>query len=289
MASFGVKYFATLGALIFTFGNFIACGSQMYQVSVHEDVEPRAGAANQETNDPTSTLYGIHASFGWDKLPIPFRFGDDLNEEQKVHLLAAMKHWETVVGKPLFKYTGTHTGMTGDSFNDLYSSLSDRVNGHYLDTNWAKTGKPDHVLATTIWNNGADTRVITDADIRFNNEGYIIGDSLKQKATRDKEVVDMQSLALHELGHLLGLAHISADIDSSSIMNPSLFIGEGLTTRRMSRGDIEKAQVIYGCTGDACDIDNLLEMLEKPEAEAKFLQAAAQDLSNLKLQTTTAH
>ena len=110
------------------------------------------------------------------------------------------------------------------------------------------------MLATTIWNNGVDYNHIAKADIRFNQEYYIIGDSLTLSATEDREVVDMQSLALHELGHLLGLAHTSEKVDSLSIMNPSLYIGEGLTSRKLSRDDITRIQTIYGCKGKACDI-----------------------------------
>ena len=151
----------------------------------------------------------------------------------------------------------------GDSFTDLYSSLTDDINGQYLDDDWNKTKKPTYVLATTIWNNGPDYSLITKADIRFNNEHYIIGNSLTNSASDTKEVVDMQSLALHELGHFLGLAHIDTDVDSLSIMNPSLFIGEGLTSRRLSRGDIERIQLVYGCEGKACDIEKLMAESEE--------------------------
>ena len=266
-----------MAAIVLVFGNFVACGSQFYQVSVEDDFEPteESIAANPDMNDPESTLYGIHAPSGWQKLPIPFRFGKDLNEEQKIHFLAAIKTWEWAVGKNLFEFAGTHEQTTGDSFTDLYSSLDDQINGQYLDNDWAKTNKDDAVLATTIWNNGSSGAEIAKADIRFNNEYYVIGDSLQLSAEGNKEVVDMQSLALHELGHLLGLAHIDVNVDSYSIMNPSLFIGEGLTSRKISRGDIERIQQIYGCEGDACDIDSLVLELEK-DTEAEEMTATAQ-------------
>jgi len=82
-------------------------------------------------------------------------------------------------------------------------------------------------------------------------------------------VVDMESLALHELGHLLGLGHIPAAVDPYSIMNPSLLIGEGLANRRVSRGDIERIQKIYGCVGKACNIDELFMSMEVPTYGSK--------------------
>ena len=89
----------------------------------------------------------------------------------------------------------------------------------------------------------------------------------------DRQVVDMQSLAIHELGHLLGLAHVDEEIDPISVMNPSLFIGEGLTSRKLSRSDIVRIQTIYGCEGAACDIDALIEEQEHAEADQLSLTA----------------
>jgi len=259
MTNMLVKYIAGMGGIAFTFASFIACGSQMYKVSVHEDIDAaKIATASPQSADKTSTLYGIHAQKGWNGKLVPFKFGKDLTAQQKIHLMAAMKRWEWAVGNKLFAFDGNDAGVTGDSFKDLYSSLNDNVNGHYLDDHWAKTGKPDSVLATTIWSNKLDTSIISKADIRFNNEHYLIGDSMTLKAKDNKEVVDMQSLALHELGHLLGLTHVDEAVDSLSIMNPALFIGEGLSSRALSRGDIERIQIVYGCAGEACDIDHLM-------------------------------
>jgi len=269
-----VRYIGAFSAISITFSGFVACGTQMYKVSVRDDINhSNVQGANPLSTDKTSPQYGIHAPSGWKKTPIPFRFSPELNAQQKTHLMAAMERWEWATGKHLFAYEGDHAGVTGDSFKDLYGSLGDDVNGHYLDNNWSKTQKPDFVLATTIWDNERDFSIIAKADIRFNNQHYIIGDSLELKATPDREVVDMQSLALHELGHFLGLSHVDEDMDSVSIMNPSLFIGEGLTSRKMSRGDIERIQAIYGCAGKACNIDALIDEMEIPDGEKFTLKA----------------
>lgn len=263
------KYTAVVWTLALGFANFVACGSQMYKVSVEDDFDSRtAQKANPEVLDKKSTLYGIHATDGWRKLPIQYRFGQNLNQEQRMHLSAAMTIWETAVGKKLFQIIGIHEGVTGDHFKDLYSSLEDHVNGHYLDADWAKTSKPSHVLATTIWNTEEYSNSIATADIRFNTKNYIIGDSLLNQPTDTQEVVDMQSLALHELGHLLGLAHVDEDIDELSIMNPTLFIGEGLTSRQLSLGDVERIQTIYGCHQDACNTSKVLELVGGLQGQA---------------------
>jgi hypothetical protein len=236
----------------------------MYQVSMERDIASER--MPPQASDSKAPEFGIHASGGWSSLPIAFKVSSEISSKQRAGISAAMKSWETAVGRKLFAYSG-EDNRTGDSFKDLYSSLKDKVNGEYLDDDWAKTGKPDEVLATTIWDN-ADVNTISTADIRFNSNHYLIFDSFDTEGLKlqggdpSREVVDAESLALHELGHLLGLSHMDAENDQYSIMNPSLFVGPGLAARKLSRGDIERIQRIYGCLGDSCDIDKLLESIE---------------------------
>jgi hypothetical protein len=251
----GIRYLLTCLLAGGVFAQFVACGSSLYQVSLEDDSQMET--TNTAAADPTSAEYGIHARDGWTTLPVPSLFSTQMKEDQYVHLDAAMRKWEWAVGRRLFERKGG-TAKTGDDFIDLYSSLGDNLNGHYLDENWGKTAKGPQVLATTIWSYDGSNVKISTADIRFNQEYYLIGDSFKLKAPEDKEVVDMQSLALHELGHLLGLAHVDASVDEFSIMRPSMYIGEGLSNRRLSAGDIERIQKIYGCEGEACNIEALI-------------------------------
>ena len=256
------KYGVLFGVGIVVFANFIACGARMYKVSLAED--HAKDSIPRHAHDPESQYYGIHAVDGWQKLPIPFKVSIEMQEQQVTGLLKAMQTWETAAGQKLFDFRGTDTAV-GDSFRDLYTSLRDDVNGHYLDNNWTKTGKSKLVLATTIWSNvESNGDAISTADIRFNSESYLIGNSfqLDQRPDDHREIVDMESLALHELGHLLGLSHISETEDRHSIMNPSLYIGEGLATRSLSRQDVERIQRIYPCP-NTCDFDEIMFKLEQ--------------------------
>lgn len=251
------KYSLITGVLVGAFTNFIACGSQLYKTSLAGDDSP-AETTESEANssDPTSPEFGLHAPSGWVSLPVIYKSDRTLSEVQLKALQFAMKTWETAVGKALFEYKGVHGNVTGDSFPDLFSSLSDKVNGQYMDADWAKTAKSKQVLATTIWSNPNNAyQLIDNADIHYNSDLYLITDAIHTSPVDDREVVDMQSLATHELGHLLGLAHIQDSYDSSSIMNPSLIIGEGLATRSISVGDVKRIQKIYGCYGTACDAE----------------------------------
>jgi len=279
MLTWEIRYFAFAAILMGLFAGFVSCGAQYYKVSLADDT-PEMASATSESDDPKAPNFGLHAPGGWVQLPIPFMTSSELTPAQLKGLKQAMATWEKAVGRQLFDFQGVQRDITGDSFGDLYSSLGDSLNGHYLDDNWGKTGKPRVVLATTIWENAPDDpRKILTADIRYNHEFYTLGDSFDLKPKDGREVVDMQTLALHELGHLLGLSHINASADGQSIMNPSLYIGEGLANRRLSRGDIQRAQKIYGCAGAACDIDKTLAELNQLEMSQRRKSTSAPSAS----------
>lgn len=281
MANFGVKYAALIGGVMMGFVNFVACGSQFYQVSLKDDSNERPEVTAEGSDDPSSPNFGLHSPGGWRDLPIHFSVGYTMSAEQQKGLVRAMHVWEAAVGRQLFSFDGVQAGVTGDSFPDLYSSLNDGVNGHYLDENWGKTEKPSVVLATTIWDNDPrNTSKITTADIRFNANYYTIGDSFTAHAIGSKEVVDIETLAIHELGHLLGLTHMSSAVDPRSIMTPSLYIGEGLANRHISRGDVERIQKIYGCKAASCDPDQILATIDKLDQPVKQPKSSTVDTAH---------
>lgn len=266
------KYLSLTTAIYLVFTQVIACGGQMYQADVRDD-HPQESIPAAAT-DPASPQYGIHAAGGWQEIPIRFKYDPNLSHEQIAGLERAMLTWETAVGKKLFVKDGFDT-RTGDDFEDLGSSLSDDVNGHYGDHDWSKTKKQQQVLATTIWQKTAyDVSMIETADIRFNLQYYTIGNTLNydMEVEEGKIAVDMETLALHELGHLLGLSHVDAAVDRYSIMAPVVYIGIGMHNRRLTMGDLERIQAIYGCEEDACDIEATHEALEATAAR----QAEAQ-------------
>lgn len=270
MKNIGFRYTGLLGVVTGMFVTFVACGSQMYKASLQGDTPALTMATNaDEAGNPSSPTYGIHATEGWTAtLPLHYKTDYTMSADQIKGIKKAISTWETAVGRPLFAYDGVHQSTSGDTFPDLYSSLGDMINGLYLDGNWGKTGKAADVLATTIWdNNSNDINQIVTGDLRFDNQNYVFGDALVIKGTDSREVVDIQTLATHELGHLLGLAHISPTVDAGSIMVPSLYIGEGLSDRRVSRGDIERIQKIYGCQGSSCDIDATLAKINVDVSE----------------------
>jgi hypothetical protein len=254
-----LRYIILLTLVTAAFGQFLACGSQMYRVSLENDVAQTESTAAKGPDDPQ---FGLHSPNGWAQLPISIVFEDGLSSRQIEAIKRAMLTWERATGRDgeIFQFSGIHKGVTGDSFPNLISSLSDQLNGHYFDVRWQKTGKAQHVLATAIWDTVAHNRsTIQTGDIRYNSEVYLFGDALVEKANHEKQIVDLESLALHEVGHFLGLDHIDGKFDRFSVMNPVVFIGEGFASRQLSHGDISRIQRIYGCQGLACDIDAYLD------------------------------
>jgi hypothetical protein len=244
-------------------GGYVACGAQTYRVPVHgEGGNDPSAPSNVKTSGDTqmngANLLGIHSQAGWSRSgPILFYTSEEIPEAVVEHLRRAMATWEAAVGKQLFVYQGVEM-RTGGDFESLYQPLDDQTNGHYFDYTWAQsTNKSASVLATTIWENSpTDVQSIVKADIRYNAEFYVFGDALNEFSEGKRTIVDMESLALHELGHLLGLSHVSAEDDKFSVMNPSLFIGEGMMTRNLSSQDITRIRQIYG-VGDPAAADDL--------------------------------
>jgi hypothetical protein len=268
VVTYSVFMFGTAAGL----GGFVACGAPSYRVPVHGDETETQGATennsgkskysgasgDKKMNEQGTALLGVHSQEGWSKSgPIQFYTSSEASEKFVSQLRTAMKTWEKAIGKELFIYQGVES-KTGRDFAALYEPLNDKINGHYLDFTWlSSTGKSAGVLATTIWENDPkDVQSIVKADIRYNAQYYVFGDALREYSQGQRTVVDLESLALHELGHLLGLSHINPDEDKYSVMNPSLFIGEGMATRRLSRGDVERIRSIYG-VGNPDDLKDL--------------------------------
>ncbi len=258
-----LKYLGLIFGIYLIFTQVVACGGEMYRVNMKSDHE--AGSVPSESNDQNSAQYGIHATGGWRNLPIDFEIDSKLNQQQINGLKRAMITWEIAVGKKLFLQSGFDP-RNGDDFANLADSLQDSVNGHYGNHDWSKTSKPQEVLATTVWRKSAQDQTLIDtADIRFNLQYYAIGNTLDYGTEiKDNQVaVDMETLALHELGHLLGLSHIDQEVDRFSIMLPVVYIGFGMYNRRLTIDDIKRIQSIYGCSGDACDIEATHDKLEQ--------------------------
>jgi hypothetical protein len=118
----------------------------------------------------------------------------------------------------------------------------------YYEENWkASTGKADTTLATTVWENANGSDRIIKGDVILNGESYKFCDAMDYASMKGEtlEIVDAETVLLHEFGHLLGLDHIDAEVDPDSVMHAKTYIGPSMSFRSLSRGDVENIRQVY--------------------------------------------
>ena len=208
---------------------------------------PVPSAANDPATAGKLSSNGVHSTDGWTTLPVTITLPSSFDDKFKTAFRAAMSTWNRGAGKDLFVAVEEHISGNGDELPSLYSSLSDNSTiMYFLPTRWLEiTQKSKAVLATTIWeNSGKNPNAISRADILFNTTFYRFGDATKDRFDGNRPIVDLESIALHELGHLLGLAHIESN-QEISVMNPSFVIGDNSIKRALSPGDVSRIRSIY--------------------------------------------
>lgn len=178
-----------------------------------------------------------HSPKGWKSEPINIFLDERMDEVQVKAAKNVMSYFNDIVGRDLVIVVGSTPSLGADKA--LFDTLDDDVFGIYFRDKWEVTGKTSVVLGTTIWQNDeSDIKLIKKADIHLNSDCYNITDAMLDFPTSyEKEIVDFETLLLHEMGHALGLSHIPASMDRYSAMSPTVFIGRGLQNRRFSESD----------------------------------------------------
>jgi hypothetical protein len=126
----------------------------------------------------------------------------------------AAAKWNESVGREIIKIGGwSNTGSRG--------SVPDGVNLIYFQNNW--DGSTSEQARTTIYWSGDR---IYEADIKVNERDFAFFPSDVPEAGK----LDMESLMIHEFGHVLGLKHITI---SGSVMQPTL---SGATAMNLGAG-----------------------------------------------------
>ena len=139
----------------------------------------------------------------WHTLPIRIGVHTSFPAEYYSTLLLAIKDWETAVGKPLFQLL--NTPVSGPVI-----SRQDGLNLIYIATTWdpARSWEQGRTDASQHGNAVVEADIVLDA--RYFN--FYLD---TPKTVSD---IHLESLLVHELGHVLGLKHT----DAQSVMNPSL-------------------------------------------------------------------
>lgn len=136
-------------------------------------------------------VYGQRISWK-DQVPIPLLVHVDFPKQYLPALDQAIKVWETAVGHKLFTIVNT-------SYRDNSSPAKDGKSVVYWLKTW-EADKPSEQARTSIYWVGDQIR---EADLRVNAKNF----SYYIDAPQNSQGVHLESLLIHELGHVLGLKH----------------------------------------------------------------------------------
>lgn len=126
------------------------------------------------------------------QFPIELYIHESVPENYISAIKGAAAQWEYKLGHPVFKLIGVLGGANTGGEKDDRSAI------YYMNT-WDPSQKREQARTTIYWLGD----IINEADIKINaaNFSFFEGDQVEMDS------VDMQSLLVHELGHVLGLQH----------------------------------------------------------------------------------
>jgi hypothetical protein len=152
--------------------------------------------------------------------PVNLYYSPSVPEWAKPEIAAAAQVWEQAIGKLVFKLSNL----------DISQPKQDGVSVIYWKSEWPEELSVEQAFTTVYW----ESNQIFEADIQVNAKDFVFSDS------PDESEIDLESVMIHELGHVLGLEH---NTPGMSVMEPVLFSGE--IRRQLYSIDYEDIQCEY--------------------------------------------
>jgi hypothetical protein len=170
------------------------------------------------------------------------------------------------------------------SANSTAPNSDDGINSvKWVSSNWRSLAfrPPSNALAVTLVAFDSHTGKIKDADIYFNSE---IFDWAIVDAPSESGYIDVQNIATHEIGHLLGMDHSSESLLESDdeLADATMYYAatSGETYRRDLNSDDERGITnLYGSSSDAVPTVTSYELLDSDGTTAT-LKISGSNFSN---------
>ena len=159
------------------------------------------------------------------EFPIPLFIATSVPESLRSGIVAAVNTWNKSLNFEVFSIS--------PEIIDSGESKKDGINAIYFAQNWPTHGEAEQASTMLYWSHDK----IYEADILINADNFWFS------TDPDDGEVDLESLIGHELGHVLGLAHVESE---ESIMVESLKFGE--KRRFVSDMDIKNFNCRYKAT-----------------------------------------
>jgi hypothetical protein len=156
-----------------------------------------------------------------DTTPAPLWIDSSVPSQYIPQIQDAVAQWNHTRGRELIRVMGQR---------ELGEPATDGVSGVYWMADWETTRRYEQARTTVYW---AGDRIY-EADIRVNARDF------KYATTEIAGTIDVESLLVHELGHVLGLAH---NEESGSVMAKAL--PDATERRNPGAVDISSLQCEY--------------------------------------------
>ena len=209
-----------------------------------------SGPVTVTTSGGTSGGYTLAVPFGYDGRKwagahpsIPYRVNENTTDctGEGTAVQAAANTWNYAGANFAFSYAGatTATVASSNSVNEIMWGTCD----------------PGVIAATYLWNDNV-TMTIVERDIVFNDPDFVWDTSGAPSASQ----MDVQTIAVHELGHWLCLRDLYGNIgdgmnDGGKIMYG--FGGNGTVKRNLATADRDGIRWIYGLAPESPVLTNI--------------------------------
>ncbi|MFZ4403399.1 MAG: matrixin family metalloprotease [Pseudobdellovibrionaceae bacterium] len=209
------RWFMILTVVSLSLLSFLLSSCQKNQIAAPEAQEPCGYVQN---------VYGERISWK-DQLPIPLYINNSVPEEYVPIVEKATQAWEKAAGKKLFQIMGRRPSST--PVKDGYSEI------FYLQT-WDQDKTTEQGRTSVYWVGD----LIYEADIRINQKDFQFFTA--ESGASSSQEVDIESLLIHELGHVLGLKHKDSD---GSVM--ATFLPGSVSRNQIATTDVEALKCEY--------------------------------------------